>query len=93
MYPLWYHRASYRTGVCPLPTFDPLLVKPFAIIPMEDEDDALLVDGFAHHIVVADGVVADTRDMRNDTHGNLAMVEVEEPPPLNIFQEAHPLLL
>ncbi|ERN14629.1 hypothetical protein AMTR_s00038p00187280 [Amborella trichopoda] len=42
---------------------------------------------------LSDEIVADSQDVGTDIHGKLAMVEVEEPPPLNVFQETHPLLL
>ncbi|ERN08672.1 hypothetical protein AMTR_s00017p00216490 [Amborella trichopoda] len=91
MYPLWHCRDSNRPRISPCPVFDPLMVVPLGIMLVEDEDDAVLVDGDSMEIV--DELGADNQEVEEGIHDNLAMVEVEGPPPLNVVQDYQPLLL
>ncbi|ERN07115.1 hypothetical protein AMTR_s00019p00106700 [Amborella trichopoda] len=60
------------------------MVVPLDIMSVVNEDDAVFVDRDSMEIV--DELWANNQEVEEGIHNNLAIVEVEEQPPLNVVQ-------
>ncbi|ERN14367.1 hypothetical protein AMTR_s00033p00222690 [Amborella trichopoda] len=89
MYPLRHRRAALRTRVSSHPSFDALNVDRLSFVVIDDIED--------NQLVVGDGVDHPNLDVQTlmelDSSDDLAMVGVEDTPPLSVIPAPVRLLL